>query len=89
MFFKCAFKLGGVNAALRVDRQICDANAFGLKGLTTVQDGVVLDCAGYDVGDGTSTICVAEAAHGSAQDPVVGFRATAGEVNLVGMLGAK
>ena len=89
MFFKCASKLGGVNAALRVDRQMCDANAFGLKGLTAVQDGVVLDCAGHDVGDGTFAICVAEAAHGSAQDPVVGFRAATGEVNLAGMLGAK
>ena len=89
MLFKCAFKLGGVNTALRVDRQICDANAFGLKGLTTVQDGVVLDCAGHDVGDGAFAICVAEAARGSAQDPVVGFRAATGEVNLVGMLGAK
>lgn len=49
----------------------------------------MLDCAGHDVGDGTFAICVAEAAHGSAQDPVVGFRAAAGEVNLAGMLGAK
>ncbi len=89
MICKRAFKLGGVNAALGVDRQICDANAFGLEGLTAVQDGVVLDCAGHDVGDGAVAIRVAEAVHGSAQDPVVGFRPAAGEVNLVGMLGAK